>query len=97
MSDVVYTSELTRDYMQALRHQKSAAENLVRAEANLAIVGNKLAERIAPSDMQAGESIGVWHRVNTEEERCFVIRKAGDSNDLTITMRGKPKPVEKEE
>ena len=70
-----YTSDITKDYMRALQHRDHAKLQLEGAEAELKKFGNELGAIIAPKDMLETEIIGVWHRIDRYDERCFTVSK----------------------
>jgi hypothetical protein len=82
-----YTSQITKEWMRARQHVESAQERLDGANTALQELSNELGKVLAPSDMTIKEVIGVWHRIDNHDERCFQVTKLG-SGDYKIILRG---------
>ena len=74
MSDET-TPRLVRTWISCRQQLKHAEKSLKRAKAELEVACNKLGVRIAPDDMDVGEEIALWVRLNDKQEQVVVCRK----------------------
>lgn len=73
MAESEPTDYLVKDWLKAVQMMERAKSDLNGAECRRLNAENALGKRLAPSDMKPTEEIGMWVRLNSEEERLIVV------------------------
>lgn len=91
-----FTSDVTKDWVRAANALEYAEQQLKLAKIDLAKFSDELGAIIAPSDMEMGEVVCVWHRIDNLDERCFQAKKK-TLDGYEITLRGSSRKVDDQE
>jgi len=85
--------ELTSDWRRAVSFEESMQRQLATAEAQRKTTAEALAKVLVPDDMELGEKIGTWVRLEDKLEALLVIQKV-DGKNYTLKLRSKRDEVE---
>lgn len=82
------TGVLVLAWRTATSRVRRAEIELENARHESKIANRALAAHIAPDDMQEGEQIGVWVRLDATQETLLVVIKDSTHGDFVLVERG---------
>jgi hypothetical protein len=87
MAETKPTYELVRAWLRDRDIVKRTENDLRQARAQQVISGSELGKRMAPSDMQEGETIHCWVSTGFRQERLLSVKK-GEGLSYEVGFRG---------
>lgn len=84
------TSDLVREWCLCSKRYEGAKMRLEEDRKELERVRASLGKRLAPDDLEEGEEIGVWVRVDRHTERLVCVMKLSDVA-YSVRFRGTPR------
>ncbi len=80
------TEQLVKEWLSTQQRVSDIKSDLNSAQCRMHNAENALGKRLAPGDMVDGEEIGLWVRLNSEQERLVVMRRK-DPQTFTLRFR----------